>query len=157
MNVLPQGRTLVIGVGNADRGDDAIGLLVARQIAQMGLPGVTVVEAAADGTELMEIWTGARSAIIIDAVHGYGNPGTIYRFDAGSSAIPAKSFRHSTHGFSLGDGIELSRVLNQLPNRLIVYGIVGTDFDLGSGISSSVGAAAREVAPRVVQELRDAQ
>ena len=35
--------TLVIGVGNPDRGDDGVGPAVASRVAALGLPGVRVV------------------------------------------------------------------------------------------------------------------
>jgi Ni,Fe-hydrogenase maturation factor len=35
---------LVIGVGNAFRGDDAVGLIVARRLRRSGAKGLTVIE-----------------------------------------------------------------------------------------------------------------
>jgi hypothetical protein len=45
-------RVLVIGLGNPDRGDDAVGLYIAAALAALALPGVTVERAEADGLAL---------------------------------------------------------------------------------------------------------
>jgi hydrogenase maturation protease len=155
VNAFPQGRDLVIGVGNPDRGDDAVGLLAARQVKHAAPPGVTVIEAGSDGATLMELWKGAATVIVIDAAHCLGKPGTIHRFDASAAPIPMQSFPRSTHAFGLADGIELSRVLRQLPNRLIVYGIVAKCFNLGASADPVVEAAAHQVACRVLEDLRE--
>jgi len=151
-----EGRHLVIGVGNPDRGDDAIGLVVARLVRQTRPSGVTVIEESGDGITLMELWRNAGIVIVIDAAQCDTEPGTIYRFDARLTPLPAQSFHCSTHAFDLAQAVELSRTLNQLPNRLIVYGIVGKQFELGTALDPSVDAAARQVARRVLQDLRDA-
>ena len=73
---------LVIGVGNDYRGDDAVGLIVARRIREMNLPQVQVIESDGEFTRLMESWKDAESVILIDAVQSGVAPGTIHRFDA---------------------------------------------------------------------------
>jgi hypothetical protein len=45
-------------------------------------------------------------------------------------------------------------VLQLLPERLVVYGIEGRDFDNGAAVTSHVGRAASEVADLVLAELR---
>ncbi len=72
MNTLPLPRNMVIGVGNPDRGDDAIGLLVGRHVKQAAPPGVTVIEASGDGTNLIELWKDQGTVIIVDAAHCHG-------------------------------------------------------------------------------------
>ena len=144
---------LVIGVGNLDRGDDAIGILVACEIGRAHPASATIIESTGDGTALMELWKGTETVIVIDAIHGEGEPGTVRRFDARAAPLPVRAFRCSTHAFGLADGIELSRVLNQLPGQLIVFGILGACFDPGTGCHPKIEAAGRLLARRILNEI----
>lgn len=146
-------KTLVIGVGNEYRGDDAVGLIVARRIRAESSARVSVREESGEGVALMEAWQGIESIILIDAVQAGGAPGTIYRFEAHAEPMPVRFFHYSTHAFSVAEAIELARKLNQLPARLIVYGIEGRDFEAGIGLSTEVEQAAQEVARRAGEEL----
>jgi hydrogenase maturation protease len=60
---------LVLGIGNDFRGDDAVGLLAARELESMHLPHVNVVESRGDGARLMRLWKGYPAVLVIDAVH----------------------------------------------------------------------------------------
>jgi hydrogenase maturation protease len=145
--------TLVIGIGNADRGDDAVGLAVASRVRSAALPDVIVTELEADQLALLDAWDGATDVYVVDAVCSGSEPGTTYRFDA-AHPLGAR-FRHrGTHTFSLADVIELARALHRLPDRLVGYGIEGAAFELGTGLSSKAAAAAESVTARVLRELR---
>ncbi len=79
-------KTLVIGVSNEYRGDDAAGLLVARRIGALNLPDVQVIENDGECTRLRDGWKEAERVILrvilIDAVQSGAASGTIHRFDA---------------------------------------------------------------------------
>ena len=92
--------------------------------------------------------------MLIDAVHSGAEPGTIHRVDAHAQPIAKKFFRFSTHAFGLAEAVELARALGRLPPRLIVYGVEGTTFEAGIGLSPEVAAAVQEVVERVLGELR---
>ncbi len=146
--------TIVIGVGNADRGDDAAGLAVARLVRRAAPPRhVIVTEVIGDQLALLDAWTGAKEAYVIDAVCSGGTPGTVYRFDA-AQPLTAR-FRHrGTHTFSLAEVIELARALDRMPGRLIGYGIEGSTFELGAGLSPAAEAAVEVVAGMLLNELK---
>jgi hydrogenase maturation protease len=150
----PPPRALVIGIGNEYRGDDAVGLLAARHLREVVLNGVMVLEHDGDGTRLMQAWTGAAVVIIIDAAHSGGPPGTIHRFEASISPIPASYFRHSTHAFGLVDAVELGRTLQQLPDRLIVYGIESRNFEAGTELSADVADSLNRLVSDLVDFLK---
>jgi hydrogenase maturation protease len=150
----PQPATLIIGVGNPYRGDDAVGLVVARQLRMQPLPNTTVIEETADGAKIMDTWKDVDKIILIDAVHSGAKAGTVYRFDAHTQPIPRKLFHYSTHAFGLSEAIALARSLNQLPPRLIVYGIEGKTFDAAAGLSAEVEGVVSEVVDQVLREVR---
>jgi hydrogenase maturation protease len=147
------GKTLVIGIGNEYRHDDAVGLIVARRLSESPSGNFTVLEHNGDGAALMETWKGVETVIVVDAVHSGAEAGAVRRFDVSHQPLPAETFRGSTHAFSLVEAVELSRTLNQLPSRFIVYGIEGQDFQAGSGLSDEVEKAVPHAAQRVLQEI----
>jgi hydrogenase maturation protease len=145
--------TLIIGLGNEYRRDDAVGLIVARRLREAAPSSVQVLEESGEGTALIESWQDVDTVILIDAVHSGAKPGTIHRLDAHAQPIAKKFFRFSTHAFGLAEAVELARALGRLPPRLIVYGIEGKAFEAGVGLSPEIEAVAQEVVERVLGEL----
>src|SRR6516225_4285895 len=123
------GQILIIGLGNDYRGDDAVGRVLARRLQAIAGDNVRVLEESGEGAALMESWKGGDFVILIDAVHCGGAVGSIHRFDAAMQPVPGSFFHYSTHAFSVAEAVELARALNQLPPRLIIYGIEGKNFD----------------------------
>src|SRR6476619_6147364 len=60
-------RVILIGVGNAWRGDDGAGLAVARRVRELAPAGVDVREVEGDATTLLEAWVGAEHVAVVDA------------------------------------------------------------------------------------------
>ncbi len=147
----------VIGVGERYRCDDAVGLVVAERLrASFDRSTIEVMTASGEGTDLLERWRNAADVIVIDAVASDEEPmGTIYRWEAHDAPLPAKVFPQSTHLFSLPQAVELARVLDELPRRLIVYGIVGEDFRMGEGLSATVQGTIDEVVRRVESDIHE--
>jgi hydrogenase maturation protease len=146
-------RTLIIGVGNEDRGDDAAGRIVARNLMVRSLHGVTVREHTGEGSSLLDWWTGYNRVIIIDAVSAGTRPGTIFRIDAQADVVPRRFFNSSTHDFGVAEAIELARSLKRLPGTFIVYGIQAKDTAPRSGVSREVARATRETTAMIVNDL----
>lgn len=143
--------TLVIGVGNDYRGDDAVGLLVARRIRALHLPQVQVIESDGECTKLMECWKGAERVILIDAVQSGAPPGTIHRVMA--QDLPAHWLHCSTHAFGVAEAIALAQALGQLPRPFSILGIEGSTFAIGAALSEQVAAALAVIVDLVRQEL----
>jgi hydrogenase maturation protease len=133
---------LVIGIGNAARGDDAAGLIAARRLGGLEHEG--------DPVGLLDLWDGADCAVVIDAVSSGAAAGTVHRFDAAGAPLPAWSRSSaSTHAVGLAEAIELARTLGRLPPRLVVYGIEGERFEAGTQLTPAVAAAVEAVAAAV--------
>jgi len=150
---LGRSRTLIIGLGNEYRRDDAVGLVVARRLREAAPLSVLVREETGEGASLLESWQDADTVILIDAVQSGAAPGTVHRLDAHERPIAREFFRFSTHAFGLAEAVELARALGRLPPRLIVYGVEGKSFEAGVGLSPEVEAAAQVVVDRVLGEL----
>jgi hydrogenase maturation protease len=146
-------RAVLVGVGNAYRRDDAVGLAVVESLRDRVPRDVTVVASEDEPSRLLDAWDGAPSAVVVDAVFAGSEPGTVHRFDASEEAIPAGVFRSSTHAFGVGEAIELARALGKLPRRVLVYGVEGSEFATGEGLTDPVEAAVAKVADAVLEEL----
>jgi hydrogenase maturation protease len=148
------GRRVVIGVGNEYRRDDGFGPTVVARLAELGLgdPGSGVTVAVTDGepTRLIELWTGADLAVVVDAVRdGHDHGGHRYELVLDQFAELTHERAASSHGISLGSTVELGQALGRLPDRLVVLAVGGHEFGFGAGLSPEVAAAVEPVVARV--------
>jgi hydrogenase maturation protease len=139
----------VIGVGNEWRSDDGAGIAVAR-LLDPAPAGVRVLAREGEPLDLIEEWTGAREAIVVDAASSGAEPGTVHRLDASAGPLPVELFGQSTHALSVAEAVELGRMLGRLPERLLVLGVEGERFGAGNGLTPAVEAAVG----RLARELR---
>jgi len=146
----------VIGIGHEARGDDAVGRMVAKRIRERVQSNVVVIELDGNPTQLLDIWKNVKCAIVVDAVRARGTPGTIYRVDLITGKLPPDVHPTSSHGFGVSSVVELGRTLDQLPQRLILIGIAGEQFDAGASASPSVVAAIPEVCAMIESEINAA-
>ena len=135
----------VVGLGAPDRGDDAIGLVVAEQLAERGVRAVQV-QAPLD---LLDLFDGHDTVVVVDATRSGTPPGTL-SVTMGSLAVGSSG---STHGFGLAEAVELARALDRLPARLVVIGVeIGTT-EAGASLSPAVSAAVPEAVEQVLECL----
>ncbi len=131
-------QTLVLGIGNDWRGDDAAGLLAAQALRARTLPGVTVVETAVVDPALIEQWQGVDRLLVVDAVVSGAAPGTVHRFDLCREPLPVTLSFCSTHAFDLAALLDLARALDRLPAQVWVFGIEARDLAHGHAVSKEV-------------------
>ena len=144
-------RTRIIGIGHPDRGDDAVGRIVAARLRREAPGHAEVIETDGEAARLLDLFEGVDDVIVIDAGLSGAVPGTIHRLDATAAPLPRPMFATSSHG--LAESIELARTLGSLPKRCIVFAIEAASFDLGAPLSKPVAAAVERVIARVLDEL----
>ena len=142
----------IIGLGNGLRGDDAVGLLVARRLRQEVNDRIEVIEGEMAGVDLIELMRDARVAILIDAARSGQAPGMIHRLDASRTPIGPQIFPCSSHGLGMVDALELARVMGTIPATVIVYGVEVGNMETGQALSPSVAKVLDEVVNRIVQD-----
>ena len=145
-------RVIVIGVGNAFRGDDAAGRAVAKRVQERVPDELEVVVCELEPTRLIDAWRGADAALVVDAVSSGAEPGTVHRFDATSQALPSREFRSSTHALGIGETIELARAIGKLPASVVVFGIEGETFGSGTELSSAAQQGVERAVELVLEE-----
>lgn len=146
---------LVVGLGSPDRGDDAVGPVVAAEVARRGRTDLRVV-VHEDPTCLVELWGAEDTVVVVDAVRSGAAPGTVHVLDATSGTLADRAWtrtgRGGTHAFGLAAAVELARALHRLPRRLLLVGVEATSFEHGAPLSTPV-ARAVEAAVRTVEAL----
>ncbi len=139
---------LIIGCGNRERGDDAIGIMAAEQLRDLGVPALIH---SGDALALMDLWRGARNVTLVDATMTGAPVGTVHVWDAAHLAGAASSSA-SSHGLGVMEAIAMSRNLGWLPGQLRLYGIEGRRFGMGDGISPEVMQAMQRLTPSIAAE-----
>jgi hydrogenase maturation protease len=143
-------QTIVIGVGNPYRRDDGLGPAVVSLLRACPPPGVELAECDGEPTRMIDLWTGASLAVVVDAVRTLSpTPGRVHRFSAYHPAVAASLAAASSHGVSLGEVVDLARALDRMPDRLLLIAVEAGDVDFGVGLSPAVADAAVRVAEEI--------
>ncbi len=152
---MTKARTLIIGVGNADCGDDGAGLVVA-ELLQRRLKhrdDIDVMQQWGESTGLVDAMMDRDMVLIVDAACSGVAPGRYRTFDVGATALPSDLADTSSHGFGVPQAIEIARALGTLPGRCRVYAIEGAIFETGTPLSEPVQASVKLVAEEILQLL----
>jgi hydrogenase maturation protease len=146
-------RIVVIGVGNSYRTDDGVGPAVVELLERRHVEGVVLARSLGEATELIDRWTGADLAILVDAVLADpAHPGRVHRLVV--HRPPAERGRAaSSHGMDLGEAVELARVLDRLPGELVLYAVEVDRVGYGEGLTPAVAEAAERLAENIAVEV----
>ena len=146
----------MVGLGHPDRGDDAVGPLVADAV-RSARPDLDVV-ALSDPSVLVDVMSGRSHVVVVDASVTGMQVGTVQTFDAAAAALPTLSVAvTSSHALSLGDAIELARTTGSLPQRLEVVTVEIGSVALGQPASPAVLAAVADARAVVLRLLGPAE
>jgi len=146
----------VVGIGNPDCGDDSAGPEVIDLLKDLGAKGAITLKASGETAGLIEILSANPCVILIDAIAVAREPGAIHRFDATYDSLPADLFtNYSTHSMGVHEAIEMARVLGELSNKVIVYGIEGLNFQPGDSMSPAVKTNLIELTNLVAKEITE--
>ncbi len=147
------GNIIVIGVGNSFRSDDGVGVFVARELQNRPLPHVSVVTEERDGLKIMDHWSSGDHVVIVDAVASDADEGSILRIELLDALRPSFLARSSTHSFDIAGAVSLSKIVGKLPASVVLYGVEGRNFKMGTSLSPKVLSAAHRTVQMVLQEV----
>lgn len=147
---------LVVVCGNENAGEDALGPRVARELADMNLSGVDIVDLAMKPAALFDLLAGRELLLIVDAI---ATPSADEAWkvvvcswsDCRNSVI--RGANSSTHGLSIGDQLLLAEQLGMLPLDVRFVGCTVGMFELGTPASELFVMAVRRLAERVFFEI----
>jgi hydrogenase maturation protease len=152
------GTVKVIGIGQRLRGDDAAGLAAVcywqlEYQARVERPNVQVELAELPGIGLINLLEGAKTVILVDAVHSHARAGTIHRLSEDKLETFSEG-AESAHGWGVAETLLLGQKLMpaSMPEELYLIGIEAGDISLGEGLSREVECALPETA-RLIETL----
>jgi len=159
-------RAAVIGIGNPYRRDDGIGPALVAALERLRPPGVSLTVADGEPSQLLDAWSGAPLAVVVDAVLcEVPAPGRIHRTALGPvvggpvvggpvvAGPGSRAAAASTHGLGIPDAIRLAEVLGQAPGRLVIMAVEAADIGFGLGLSPAVAGCLPELTRAVLAEL----
>jgi hydrogenase maturation protease len=146
-----QGPTRLLGLGNEILADDAFGILAAREIERLALPGLEVVTSAESGLSLLDHVQDVERLIVIDTIQtGRAEPGTIHVVhEQDAAGAPGGS----PHFIGLFETLALGRALGlRVPADVTILAVEAADcLTLGGAMHAAVSAAL----PRAVELVKD--
>ncbi|WP_243313739.1 HyaD/HybD family hydrogenase maturation endopeptidase [Fundidesulfovibrio agrisoli] len=122
-------RILVMGVGNILYTDEGVGVRCMEKLEREYefSDNVTLLDGGTLGMRLMDPLLNCDMAIILDAVLGGGDPGTIYRC-TGDDLRKSLAFKDSMHQTDLVDTLIYCGLVGNKPD-CVVLGIQPVDYD----------------------------
>lgn len=139
---------LLVGLGNRDRGDDALGLVVLDELAARGVDA-RLLPWSRPEIDLLDVWTHDDDVVVVDASSGAGPPGTISRLELEELLWGTASAFAATHAIGFPSVVRIAQRLGRLPRSLEVHTVEVARTDPGAPLSDPVAAAV----VRVVAEL----
>ena len=147
-------KTVVLGTGNELFKDEGVGVHVAR-ILQTKLPtSINDVEVIDSGTS-PEIWSlidGADKLIIVDAVRGGCEPGTIYRFTP-QQIVAERGLITSVHQMGILENLSLIELVGSKPGETIIIGVEPKELEPGLELSPELQKRMPKIIQTVLEEI----
>lgn len=150
-----EGRTLIIGIGNAWRGDDGAGPAVVARVAPHLAPGQRAIAVGSDPLPLMDAWVDTERVIVVDAVVSGSPPGTVHHL-VDATRLPPGIRPASSHLLGLGELLALAEALGVLPARIEFFGIEAERVEPATELGPAVEAGVQEVCGRILESLAGA-
>ncbi len=149
-------RTLLLGLGNDILTDDAVGLVVVRQLQRTlaANPSIDVRETAEMGLALLDFITGYSVVVIVDSIQtGQAPPGFVHELEAAS----LKQLTGRTpHFLGVGETLALGRELGlPMPETVKIFAIEVQDpLTLGTQLTEALAAALPGISERISAAVR---
>ncbi len=150
-------RTAVIGVGNDLMGDDAIGPHIVRElIKRKVLPEeVLLIDEGRGGMRLVHHIKDIDRVIIIDAADIGKDPGEYVVFRPEEVESIKDLSGTNIHEWDLLKMLELSKMLGECPEEVLILAIQPKDLKLGEEISTELLERVGEYIKEVLELLKD--
>ncbi|WP_413161421.1 hydrogenase maturation protease [Capilliphycus salinus ALCB114379] len=146
----------IIGCGNLNRCDDAVGVIIAQRLqqylAQNPHPNVRIFDCGTAGMEVMFQARGSEQLIIVDASSTGSEPGAVFEVP-GSELEQLPEASYNLHDFRWDHALAAGRRIFQedFPRDVRVYLIEVESLNFGWELSPSVEQAAEKVFQNIIE------
>jgi len=145
---------LVVGLGNVLMQDEGIGVRAVEELESRYIipEGVTVLDGGTAGMELFEPIRSCEHLLVADAVNTGDPAGTIVRI--ANDEIPAFfQTKLSNHQLGLSDLLALLQLKSEVPENVIIIGMVPYQLENKLGLTVESSAGLDEMVSDLVNEL----
>jgi hydrogenase maturation protease len=146
-------KMIIIGIGNLILRDEGVGVHAVRELEGRKLPAhVEIIDGGTSLMELLPVIQDAERIIVIDALRGGGEPGTVYRVTPDD--LMAETERTlSLHQVSLLEVLGMVRQLGGDP-QVVIIGVEPHEISWGMELTAEVEAKLPQVVEAVLEELK---
>jgi hydrogenase maturation protease len=153
--------TLILGIGNEWASDDGVGPEVVRRVQKWweahGSKASSEVGfriMARPDLSLLDLMAETDHLIIVDAVVSDALPGALHRQPWKAEALASRGVeRASSHGFGVGELLQMAASLGKLPDEVELWGIEIASTEPGQGLSPQVTAAIPDIINKLKTDL----
>ena len=156
MKKIEQAKVVILGIGNLLLGDDGLGVHFVQMLNKDDLDYADLE--IIDGgicPEIVSFVEDAYKLIIVDAIKGGEEPGTIYRFSIDDVMMDPPP-RLSLHQVDLIHSLNILRLLGTEPRDTIILGIEPKNVGWGLELSPEVNERLAELRRIVIEEVHKA-
>jgi hydrogenase maturation protease len=150
----------IIGCGNLNRNDDAVGVIIAQRLQQYLIehphPDVRIYDCGTAGIEVMFHAKGSKQLIIIDASSTGSEPGAVFKVPGKElETLPEPSY--NLHDFRWDNALATGRKIFQdnFPQEVIVYLIEAANLSFGLELSPAVEGSANLVFEEITTLIKE--
>lgn len=147
--------TLIIGCGNLLRGDDAVGPILVRHLAEIGTPpGIRLADGGTAGMDVAFQMRGMARVILVDACKTGVEPGTLYK-------VPGEELENlppltgiNLHAFRWDHALAFGRwaLKEDYPKDITVYLIEAGSLEVGDPLTDPVRQTMERLAGILMRE-----
>lgn len=151
---MPTPKVIVLGIGNILLSDEGVGPKVALKLSSEYRfpPNVDIHDGGTIGLGLLPYIEEADCLLIIDAIDGPGEAGSIYRYtvDDFKLNIPKKM---SIHDVGLIECLALAELTGRIPRQTIIIGVKPASLKPGMELTEAVAAKVDRLVEMAVEEI----
>ena len=145
----------LLGVGNILLTDEGLGVHVVNELrdAYTFSPEINIIDGGTMGMELLTYMRGMKKLLLVDAVNGGEQPGTVYEFP--HQELEQYFTDHiSVHEVGMQDILRIRHIQEEPLEDAMVIGVEPESLEVGFEPSPVVQAALPDVKARVLNTLR---
>jgi hydrogenase maturation protease len=132
-------RVRLIGCGNPEAGDDALGLVTLERV-RVSLPDDVEAVTAGPATRVLDLLDDVETVVVVDAVRstdGGREPGTLIHAEGLDALATELRSSLSSHGVGLPEAVGLAAALGTAPH-VVFHGVEVADVTMGAPLSAAV-------------------
>jgi hydrogenase maturation protease len=144
----------IVGVGNLLLKDEGVGVHIVHALQRGGnLPSqVQLIDAGTAMFDILHLLEEVDKLVVIDAVKGGGEPGSIYRFSPDEI-----EFDHlvttSLHELNLSNTLAMAELLGNKPKSIVIIGIEPQEITLGLELSPKIEGKVEKIIELTLAEV----